>query len=174
MYHHQNCWKINLYNLVTLNKVFILYAHPLSQLISSFKNIIHHLYAEDTQIYITITPENATTAILDLQSCLESVQSWMDSSKLKLNPDKNEFRNLGVIFDSSFRLSVQVSSICSSSYYHIQDFARIRRYLDKPTVIAAANALVGSRLDYCNSLSNSIFQYNLKRLTLFSICFVAL
>ena len=40
---------------------------------------------------MTITPENATTAIPELQSCLESVQSWMDSSKLKLNPDKTEF-----------------------------------------------------------------------------------
>ena len=66
--------------------VFIVYTHPLSKLISSFKDINHHLYADDTQIYITITPENATTAIPELQSCLESVQSWMDSNKLKLNP----------------------------------------------------------------------------------------
>ena len=43
--------------------VFILYTHPLSKLISSFKNINHHLYADHTQIYITITPENTTTAI---------------------------------------------------------------------------------------------------------------
>ena len=54
--------------------VSILYTHPLSKLISSFKNISHHLYANNTQIYITITPENATTAIPELQSCLESVQ----------------------------------------------------------------------------------------------------
>ena len=172
-------------------------------LISSFKNINHHLYADDTQIYITITPDNATTAIPELQSCLESVQSWMDSSKLKLNPDKTEFivfgskvlrnklshlfpvnilgnllspsekvRNLGVIFDSSFRFSAHVSSVCSSSYYHIRDFARIRRYLDKPTAIAVANALVSSRLDYCNSLLNSISEYDLKRLNSiqYSLC----
>ena len=37
--------------------VLILYTHPLSKLISCFKNISHHLYAEDTQIYITITSE---------------------------------------------------------------------------------------------------------------------
>ena len=183
--------------------VFILYTHPLSKLISTFKNISHHLYADDTQIYITITPQNASTAIPELQSCLESVQLWMDSSKLKLNPDKTEFivfgskvlrnqlsdffpvnilgnllspsdkvRNLGVIFDSSFRFSAQVSSICSSSYYHIRDFARIRRYLDKSTAIAVANALVCSRLDYCNSLLNSISEYDLKRLNSiqYSLC----
>ena len=173
--------------------VFILYTHPLSKLILIFKNINHYLYADDTQIYITITLENTTTAIPELQSCLESVQSWTDSSKLKLNQDKTEFivfgskalrnklshlfpvnildnmlspsdkvRNLGVIFDSLFRFSAQVSSICSSSYYHIRHFARNRPYLDKPTAIAVANALVSSRLDYCNSLLNSISEYDLK------------
>ena len=171
--------------------VYILYTHPLSKLISSFENISHHLYEDDTQIYITKTPQNATIAIPELQSCLESVQLWMD--KLNLNPYKTEFtvfgskvlrnqlshffpvnilgnllspsdkiRNLRVISDSSFRFSAQFSSICSSSYYHIRDFARIRRYLDKSTAIAITNALVCSRLDYCNSLLNSISKYDLK------------
>ena len=81
-------------------------------------------------------------------------------------------RNLGVIFDSSFRFSAQVSSICSSSFYHIPDFAWIRRYLNKPTAIAVANALVSSRLDYCNSFLNSISEYDLKRLNSiqYSLC----
>ena len=173
--------------------VFILYTHPFSKLISRFKNISNHLYAHDTQIYITITPENTTTAMPELQSCLESVQSWMNSSKLKLNPDKTEFivfgfkilrnklshlfpvnilgkllspsdkvRNLGVIFDSSFRFSAQVSSIC--------DFARIRHFLDKST--AMANALVSSRLDYCHLLLNSISKYDLKQVNSiqYSLC----
>ena len=70
--------------------VFILYTHLASKLISTFKNISHHLYADDTQIYITITPENATTDIPELQSYVESVKSWKDSSKLRLNPDKTE------------------------------------------------------------------------------------
>ena len=77
-----------------------------------------------------------------------------------------------MIFDSSFLFSAQVSYICSSSYYHIRDYARIRRYLDKPTAIAVANALVSSWLDYCNSLLNSISQYDLKRLNSiqYSLC----
>ena len=90
----------------------------------------------------------------------------------KLLSPSEKVRNLGVIFDSSFRFSAHVSSICSSSYYHIRDFARIRRYLDKPTAIAVANALVTSRLDYCNSLLNSISEYDLKRLNSiqYSLC----
>ena len=80
-----------------------------------------------------------------------------------LSPSE-KVRNLGVIFYSLFRFSAQVSSICSCRYYHNRDFARIRRYLDKPTAIVVANILVSSRLDYCNLLLNSISEYDLKRL----------
>ncbi len=76
--------------------IFIMYTFPLSVIISGFDNINHHLYADDTQIYIAITPDNASTAIPELQSCLKSVHKWMVSNKLKLNPDKTEF----IIFGS--------------------------------------------------------------------------
>ena len=57
-----------------------------------------------------------------------------------------------------------MSSICSSCYYHIRDFSRIRKHLTKPTATVLANALVSSRLDYCNSLLYGISQMELKRL----------
>ena len=79
---------------------------------------------------------------------------------------------LGVIFDLSFNFSAQVSAICSSSYYHIRDFARIRRHLNHSTAVSLANALVSSRLDYCNSLLDSISVFDMKRLrsVQYSIC----
>ena len=46
----------------------------------------------------------------------------------------------------------------------MRDFSRIRRHLSKSTAITLANALVGSRLDYCNSLLNKISVRNLTRL----------
>ena len=175
--------------------LYILYTAPLSAIISKYNNLCHHLYADDTQVYIAITPENAPAAISELQACLNDIQKWMAESKLKLNPDKTEFilfgsksqrselshvfpvnilgndlspvdkvRNLGVIFDSGFSFSDQVSSIRKSCYYHIRDFARIRRHLPKSVSISVANALVSSRLDYCNSLLESISVYDLRRL----------
>ena len=80
-----------------------------------------------------------------------------------LSPVK-KVKNLGVIFDASFNFSAQVSSIRSACYYQIRDFARIRRYLSKSTAVAVANALVGSRLDYCNSLLSGISTYDMRRL----------
>ena len=61
-------------------------------------------------------------------------------------------RNLGIMFDSDFKFSKHVSAVCSSCFYHIRDFSRIHRHLTASTATILANALVSSRLHYCNSL----------------------
>ena len=91
-----------------------------------------------------------------LLSCLASVQSWMSTIKLKLNPDKTEVllignerrsmfpigllgvktnpdksaRNLGAIFDKNFTFRSHISVVCNSCFYHMWDLRRIRRHLD--------------------------------------------
>ena len=49
------------------------------------------LLAGDSQLYISFTLGNSAAALNGLQSYLASVQSWMSTNKLKLNPDKTEF-----------------------------------------------------------------------------------
>ena len=61
-------------------------------------------------------------------------------------------RNVGVIFDKNFNFHSHISAICSSCIYHILDLRHIRRHLDLDSAKLLANALVSSRLDYCNSL----------------------
>ena len=61
-------------------------------------------------------------------------------------------RNLGVSFDQNFNFRKHITKVCQACYYHITDFRRVRRHLDKLTATTLANALVSSRLDYCNSL----------------------
>ena len=73
-------------------------------------------------------------------------------------------KNLGVIFDSDFSFSKHVSAVCSSCFYHIRDFGRIRKHLSRSTATVLANALVSSRLDYCNSLLHGVSSGNIKRL----------
>ena len=67
-----------------------IYTTPLSSLISGHA-IPHHLYADDSQLYVSFSSGDSATVLNGLQSCLASVQSWMLTNKLKLNPDKTEF-----------------------------------------------------------------------------------
>ena len=72
--------------------------------------------------------------------------------------------NLGVIFDKNFNFYSHISAICSSCIYHIRKLRRIRRHLDLDSAKLLANALVSSRLDYCNSLLSGIAETDLTKL----------
>ena len=47
--------------------------------------------------------------------------------------------------------------------YFIRDIRRVRKHLSLDASIALANALVSSRLDYCNSLLHSIPKVHLDK-----------
>ena len=74
--------------------LFTLYTTPLSHIISSF-SVTHHLYANDTQIYLALDSRNFDSSIAELTECVACVQKWMDGVRLKLNPEKTEFTVIG-------------------------------------------------------------------------------
>ena len=92
----------------------------------------------------------------------------MGNDKLKLNPDKSSLgnimepaesvKNLGVILDAENSMQRRMANLCRISYCHLRKLRRVRRYLNHETAVKVANALVSSRLDYCNSLL-----YNIKK-----------
>jgi hypothetical protein len=71
---------------------------------------------------------------------------------------------LSAIFYSTLSFTHHVSSVCKSAHYYMRDLRRIRRSINKSTAISLANALVSSRLDYCNSLFFSLTKKELGRL----------
>ena len=74
---------------VTSWTMFSLYTTSLSQVITNH-NLSNHLYADDTQVYISISQSNAQESVSTLSDCLTDILLWMESSKLKLNPDKTD------------------------------------------------------------------------------------
>jgi hypothetical protein len=79
-------------------------------------------------------------------------------------PVSTSARDLGVIFDSTLSFTNHTNSICKAAHYHLRDLYRIRKFLNKPALMLLANALVSSRLDYCNSLLLGISKSNLAKL----------
>ena len=139
-----------------------------------------------------ITPQKACTD--HLETCLKEVRQWMKFNFLKLNNSKTEFiifgvhqqlakvhhisikigndiienvpavRNLGMYFDSELKLTVHINKLASSSFATLQNVAHIRNHLDIPTTKTIVQALVTSKLDYCNSLLLGIPKYNIDKL----------
>ena len=136
-----------------------------------------------------------------IENCLSDIDAWMTTNKLKLNKDKTEFllfsskhspqlslpslqfgsdvitpsthaRNIGVIFDTHLTMVRHVNSICKSSFYHLRNIAKIRKYISLKTTEILVHSFVSSKLDNCNSLlfglPNKLLatNYNLYRMLL--------
>ena len=60
--------------------------------------------------------------------------------------------NLGAWFDSNMNMTLHINSICQSIYYHLHNIRRIRKYLPYDNRKSIVQAIIMSRLDYCNGL----------------------
>jgi hypothetical protein len=116
-----------------------------------------------------------------IESCLSDINTWMTTNKLKLNQDKTELlffsskyspqkilpslqfgseiikpsthaRNIGVIFDTHLTMARHINNICKSSFYHLRNIAKIRKFISFQTTETLVHSFVSSKLDNCNSL----------------------
>ena len=110
--------------------LFTLHTAPLSSLISGHA-IPHHLYADDSQLYISFWLGNSAAALNGLQSCLASFQFWMSTNKLKLNPDKTEFLLTGNERQRSKYLSMFPIELLGVKTYPAKSARNLRVIFDK-------------------------------------------
>ena len=77
---------------------------------------------------------------------------------VQLQIDGNEItpattaRNLGTTLDMRMDMGNHVTQVCKSTYFHIRNISKIRKYLTDDSVKLLVHAFVTSRLDYGNSL----------------------
>ncbi len=175
--------------------LFSLYTTPISNILQN-SGASYHFYADDTQLYISFSPALSRTPLALLSSTLDLVHTWFTNNRLCLNPSKTEYiligspyqrskmsstaisisgnslkpvasaRNLGIIFDSDLSLRKYISSICQTSFHHIRQLRQIRSSIDINSATILSNALVHTKLDYCNSLFYSLPKSSIHRLQL--------
>ena len=173
--------------------LFTLYTQPLSDVISSH-SCSFNKYADDTELSKSSVPDSFSSVQLSVQNCITDILLWMNSNKLKLNPEKTEamkagskyhlgqttinsmdinensvtflphIKYLGVYLDSCLTMQRHISDVCRSTYLALRRVAALRPFLSVQSTATLVNATVTSRLDYCNSSFSGIASDQLLRL----------
>ena len=164
-----------------------MYTSPLEDLITSYGGMV---YADDIQLYVTMTEEQRPDVIQRLESCLAHVKSWSTANKLKFNDDKTEVihiirfkhhspihsirigdscsrpatsaRDLGTIVTSNLRMQKHVNNICR--------IGKIRKVADQQMTEKLVHVFISCRLDCCNSLLHCILDSQNRETTTYSEC----
>ena len=140
------------------------------------------------------TPGDEESCINTFNCCTNDIRIWMRTNFLKLNDDKMEFiimgtpqqlvkvntttikidqdntqkfeapRNLGFYYDLHIKNIIHVNKLCSTLYLTLKKIAKIRHTINMDTTRILVQALVTSKLDYCNSLMLGSTKYNIAKL----------
>lgn len=173
--------------------LFTIYTSSLGALLRH-NSIHYHLYADDSELYLSCKINELDSAISRMESCLSSVQTWMAHHYLKMNDDKTELllisskqvaqrisipfmqvgshsiiptptaKCIGVTMDSHLSMTAHISSVCRSSYYHLRNIGYLKRYLDQESLECVVHAFITSKLDYCNALYTGLPSSQISRL----------
>ncbi len=92
--------------------LYLLYTSPLGDIVRSH-GLSYHFFADDSQLYTTFKPINEIATISNIEACINDINNWMISNKLKLNKGKTELLVIG----SNSRCRPLVESITVAGEY---------------------------------------------------------
>ena len=94
--------------------------------------------------------------------------SKVDGISIQIGSDiikpANHVRNLGFVMDNLLKNGPHINKITSSCYCTLRNIAKIRPSLDAKSAQLITQALVMSRLDYCNTLLAKSSKYQIDKL----------
>ena len=150
------------------------------------------MYADDTQLYLSIEPSNVHDLVFSLEKCIEDVKEWMLTNKLKLNDDKTEIilcnpkkynvdvdhisigdeviefsdnaKNLGVYLSNNLSMDFHITNLCKSVYFEIKRLRQMSNFIDESSLKTLASSFILSKLDYCNSLFKNTNKEQIQKL----------
>ena len=102
--------------------------------------------------------------ILGLSQQLKKVDNIIIKIGENTIPNVPAVRNLGMILDAELKHTVHINKLTSSSFNTLHNISHIRCHLDQDTTKILVQALILSKLHYCNSLLLGIPKYNIAKL----------
>ncbi len=151
--------------------LFSLYMLPLSQIMRK-NQIAYHSYADDTHIYLALSPndykqminkEKTEVIAFGNKDEVLKVNAYLDS---RGQTTKNQVRNLGVILETDLSFSSHVKAVTKSAYYHLTNIARIRCFVSNHDLEKLVHAFITSRVDNCNGLLTGLPKKTIRQLQL--------
>ncbi len=155
-----------------------------------------HMYADDTQLYVSFKPDQVDVNVQSLEECMKEIKKWMAQNHLKLNDSKTEVlvigtptvvekcnvssieigsekvcptksaHNIGVILDSNLNMEEHVQGMTKTCYLQLYRIGQIRPYLTESSTNTLVRSLILSKLDYANSLLYGLPDEKLDKLQL--------
>ena len=150
--------------------LFVSYTAPVEDIIHAH-GLSCIIYADDTQLYITMKSSERIVAIERIEQCIRDVKAWMTRNFLVLNDSETEVlhftsrfakeppisniiageavvgitenaRELGVILDSHLTLKPQVNNITRSASFALKKISSIRKYVDRHSCEKLVHAFI--------------------------------
>jgi len=172
--------------------MFLLYTADLLQLVRGH-HLRPHAYADDLQIYSECRPADVCLQD-SMSACVDDVACWMAANRLQLNDAKSEVlwcsstrrqhqiprravrigntavqpvsavRHLGIMLDAEVTMSKHVSAVVKASFAALRRIRSVRRSVPRRALLTLIQALMVSKIDYCNSVLAGVSDTLLRRL----------
>jgi len=151
-----------------------------------------HSYANDIQTYKHCLASQAHSAIRIVLHATDTLNAWMSSNRLLLNPQKSQYiwfgtrqqldkldlvalslefptfvfstsvRDLGVILDQELSFVDHITVLTRSSFYHLHQLWVVSCSLTSFSTATLVHAFIVNRLDHCSTLYCGVPQVRLQ------------